>query len=199
MQPFSNFWIPPGTGGSADTSDGNRYACLDINITHPIRTTQLAISHFTRHKKPGSVVHLSSVAAQGASFTIPMYIASKAAISGFVRSLAILETPANKSVHPIRVTAVAPGVVMTPLWTENPEKLRMINKEKDKWMMPEEVAERMLEMVTNEEYVGGTVLEVGPGQARKVGVFNDPGPSGPGMAVSNRHDSEVWDVLDRGL
>lgn len=184
---------------SADTSDGNRYASLDINVTHPIRTTQLAIAHFTKHKKPGSVVHTSSVAAQGASFTIPLYIASKAAVSAFVRSMAILETPANKSVHPIRVTAVAPGVVMTPLWTENPEKLRMINKEKDKWMMPEEVAERMLDLVTKEEYVGGTVLEVGPGHARKVVILNDPGPRGPGMVVSNRHDNEVWDVLEKGL
>lgn len=43
---WSNFWHPPGSGASKDSSDGGRHASLDINITHPIRTTQLAIATF---------------------------------------------------------------------------------------------------------------------------------------------------------
>jgi 3-hydroxybutyrate dehydrogenase len=43
---FSNFWIPPGTGSSRDRPDGDRYKTVDVNFTHPVRLTQMAISHF---------------------------------------------------------------------------------------------------------------------------------------------------------
>lgn len=164
---------------------------------HPIRTTQLAISHFLKHKKPGHIVHIASIAAQTPGLLCPLYIASKYAISGFVRSLERLETPLDPSIPKIRVTAVAPGVVKTPLWKEQPDKLKWVNEEKDVWILPEEVAERMLELIVKEEYVGGTVLEVGKGRVRKVATLNDPGPSGPGMTVSNRSEAreEVWDRL----
>lgn len=144
------------------------------------------------------MVHISSIAAQGLSLLIPLYIASKAAISGFVRSLRDLENPPDKSIHPIRVTAVAPGTVRTPLWLDNPEKLAWFSETQNQWITPEEVAERMLDLVVKKEYVGGTVLEVGAGHSRKVERFNDPGPSGPGMASSNSNVQEVWDKLDRG-
>lgn len=131
---------------------------------------------------------------------IPLYITSKAAISGFVRSLADLETPpADSSMHPIRVTAVAPGLVKTPLWTDNPEKMSWVSETKDAWITPEEIAERMFDLITKEEYVGGTVLEVGGmGHIRKVERFNDPGPTGPSVASSNSNKQEVWDKLDKG-
>lgn len=86
---------------------------LDINITHPIRVTQLAISHFLEEKKPGSVVHLSSVAGQHSFSPTPLYNTSKHAISGFVRTLAPLEQRLG-----IRVTAIAPGLIKTPIWTD---------------------------------------------------------------------------------
>jgi len=170
---------------------------MDINVTHPIRTTQLAIAHFLKHKQPGSIVHISSIAAQLPTVLVPLYVASKFAISGFVRSLKPLETPLDPLVQPIRVTGVAPGVVKTPLWTDNPDKLKWVDETKDDWVTPEEVAERMLELVTRHDYVGGTVLEVGKGQARAVEITHDPGPSGSGMTVSNRGDArgEVWDRL----
>lgn len=194
---WSNFWIPPGTSSSQDAPSGDRYAAMDINVTHPIRTTQLAISHFLKHKRPGSVVHIASIAAQVPHILVPLYIASKFAISGFVRSLAGLEAP-KADVPKIRVTAVAPGVVKTPLWTDHPEKLKWVDESVDDWVTPEEVAERMLDLLVKEEYVGGTVLEVAKGHVRKVDVFNDPGPPrGPGLTVSNRGDGreEVWDRL----
>lgn len=107
-----------------------------------------------------------------------------------------LEKPLN-NVPKIRVTAVAPGVVKTPLWLDNPEKLKLFDEDADEWITPEEIAERMLDLVTKEEYVGGTILEVGKNQSRKVALLNDPGPSGPGMSVSNRGDGkdQVWNKL----
>lgn len=112
--------------------------------------------------------------------------------------MADLEQPQAPGVPPIRVTAVAPGVVKTPLWTDHPEKLKWLDENVDDWIEPEEIAERMIDLITKVEYTGGTVLEVAKGHARKVANLNDPGPPRiPGMTVSNREAGrkEVWDRL----
>jgi NAD(P)-dependent dehydrogenase (short-subunit alcohol dehydrogenase family) len=107
----------------------------------------------------------------------PIYSASKHAISGFVRSLANLEPTLN-----IRVNAVAPGCVKTPLWTT--DKLAWTDEEVDTWITPEQVAKVMLDLVQEEGYIGGTVLEVGPENVRRVEAFNAPPPHGRGFTVS---------------
>lgn len=84
---------------------------MDVNLIHPIRMTQLAIQYFVKNKRQGSIVHISSIAGQASELTTPLYVASKHALNGFVRSLCTLE-----SVFNIRVTAVAPGVIKTPIW-----------------------------------------------------------------------------------
>jgi 3-hydroxybutyrate dehydrogenase len=197
-QPFSNFWHPPGKPPSKDDPATSRYALLDINVTHPIRMTQLAISHFISHKKPGVVTHISSIAGQKSFFPTPVYVATKHAISGFVRSLAPLETPpSNSLLRSIRVNAVAPGVIKTPLWTESPEKLKMIDQSADEWVTPEEVAQVMVDLIEKKENVGGTILEVGKGKVRRVEALNDPGPEGSGHTISNAEseEKEIWERL----
>ena len=79
---------------------------MDINVTHPIRLTQIALQYFIREKRKGSIVHVSSVAGQVSGLFTPMYFASKHAIHGFVRSLRSLEEELG-----VRVTAIAPGVI----------------------------------------------------------------------------------------
>ncbi|EEH21731.2 hypothetical protein PABG_03947 [Paracoccidioides brasiliensis Pb03] len=200
-QLFSNFWYPPGSPESKDSSFGSKYSLIDVNLTHPIRTTQLAIARFANSKTPKSIIHISSIAAQLPSLTTPMYIATKHAISGFVRSLARLDAIG------IRVTAVAPGFIKTPLWTEQPDKMQIIDESKDAWVTPEEVAEVMLALVerdqVNENILGnskeegkmvpirgGTILEVSK-SVRAVLPFNDPGPLGrPGNSLGNPRAAE---------
>ncbi|TAQ86321.1 hypothetical protein B7494_g5358 [Chlorociboria aeruginascens] len=178
---WTNFWHPPGAPPSRDNPSQSRYALLDINITHPIRVTQQAISHFLCVKKPGVVVHISSIAGQVVFFPTPMYVASKHAISGFVGSLAPLEFPAV-NIPKIRVVAVAPALIKTPLWTDHPEKMQFIDEEKavdedrDGWVTADDVAKVMLDLVQKEENIGGTILEIGK-TIRKVGLINDPGPN----------------------
>ncbi|KAJ5908463.1 transmembrane amino acid transporter protein-domain-containing protein [Penicillium taxi] len=195
---WSNFWRPPGEAPSKDAPDGGRYALLDINITHPIRTTQLAIAHFLKYKGSGRlkhVIHVSSVAGQASHITVPFYCATKHAISGFVRSLLKLDKLG------IRVTAVAPGTVKTPLWTDHPEKLKMVVEGEDDWVTPEEVAEVMLALVQQDQVskiigdhsdkglhfpvTGGTILEVSK-TVRLVKEYNDEGPGNKrGITVSD--------------
>ncbi|KAI0004350.1 short-chain dehydrogenase [Xylariaceae sp. FL0662B] len=208
---WSNFWHPPGSEESKDSVDSGHYKLLDINLTHPIRATQLALSHwlFPRRstiakvspQNPKRIVHISSVAAQQANFVTPLYCASKFAISGFVRCLAGLDQS-----HHVRVSAVAPGIVRTPLWTEHPEKLILLNPEQDGWVTPEEVAKVMIRCVEDDSLAGGSILEVGKDNSRLVNASNDPGPDmdpkqglvsrnkGPaiGVVMELLSDEKVW-------
>ncbi|KAH8598184.1 hypothetical protein B0O99DRAFT_660164 [Bisporella sp. PMI_857] len=117
---------------------------------------------------------------------LPIYSASKHAISGFVRCLAPLDIS-----HKIRVNAVAPGIVKTPIWTQSKDKLLWFDDNVDTWVTPEEVADVMLDLIVNDEWVGGTILEVGSGNVRSVQAFNDPGPQGSGHQVSNANEAVV--------
>lgn len=201
--PSSNFWQPPGTALSKDAVDGGRYATLDINVTHPIRSTQLAIAAFLRAQKespssvkaPKRVLIVSSIAGQTSNLHTPIYAAAKHAMNGFIRSLAALEARFG-----IRVNGVAPGLIRTPLWTEHPEKLQFVEGGKDEWATPEEVAEAMLRCLVDEDLPGGSILEVGKDQTRKVQALNDPGPSGPGHTVSHLYEKyeEVYELLETG-
>jgi 3-hydroxybutyrate dehydrogenase len=195
-KPWSNFWLPPGAPPSKDNPAESRYALIDINITHPIRVTQMAISHFLSRKKPGCIPHITSVAGQSPFFPTPVYVASKHALNGFVRSLAPLETPPSP-LPKIRVNAVAPARILTPLWTDNPEKMRMVGKEPG-WVTPEAVAEVMLGLVEKEEWVGGTIMEIGK-TVREVKAFDDPGPRGGENNVENDlgYQDEMWESLKK--
>ncbi|KAK5170622.1 uncharacterized protein LTR77_005211 [Saxophila tyrrhenica] len=207
--PFSNFWIPPGDPKSKDDPSGEKgsglghYGLLDINVTHPIRTSQLAISRWLNPPKdskvgkaspmnPKRLVHISSIAGQMPGFPIPLYIASKHAVSGFVRSLGPLEESLG-----IRVNGVAPGIIKTPLFTDNPEKLKLFDEASDTWVMPEEVAEQMLRCCEASDVTGGWILEVLKDKYRNVEWQNAPGPEGTGSTVSNTAEMgrDVFDWL----
>ena len=185
---WSNFWFPPGAKESQDAKHGDRYKMMDINVTHPIRAAQMAISTFLNPKdgkkcsleNPKRIVMTTSIAGQISSLAVPMYVASKWAISGFTRSLASLEKNLG-----IRCNAVSPGTVRTPLFLDHPEKLKMLDESKDKWVTPESVAEAMVKLMEDDELVGGTILEVGASSQRIVPLLNNPGPKGEGHTASN--------------
>lgn len=202
---WSSFWHPPGTEKSRDDARGGRYKLLDINLAHPIRVTQMAISHFlaasppSSPSNPKSIVHIASIAGESVSLTFPLYHVSKHGVQALVRCMADLEP-----LHGIRVTAVLPGVVKTPLWTDHPEKLKVVREGTDEWVTPEEVAQVMLACVKDDEIdatfsgsgrkeemipiKGGTCLEVLAGTVRDVPLFNNVGPYAtgrPGAAVSD--------------
>ena len=135
-----------------------------------------------------------------------MYNASKHAINGFVRSLA----PLDKALG-IRVTAVAPGVIKTPLWTDNPEKMKLVTSQ-DVWVTAEHVAQMMAELVEKEEIEvadgedgqmktvkveGGFILEVAKPKVRKVEAFMDPGPSKSGGSMAEGLVKEQEEILER--
>ncbi|KAH0598148.1 hypothetical protein MHUMG1_04520 [Metarhizium humberi] len=198
---FSSFWYPPGTPKSRDRVEGGRYASVDINLVHPIRTTQLALARFLKYKrKPRTVVIISSTNAQDTCLSTPIYDATKHATSGFVRAMSKID-----QVH-VRIAAVAPGIIKTPLFMENPDKLAMLDGDKDILVEPSEVATVMVCLIERDTICSkideartgaqdipigsGTILEVTKNRVRAVNAYHDPGPSGPGAVGSNFEASE---------
>jgi NAD(P)-dependent dehydrogenase (short-subunit alcohol dehydrogenase family) len=92
---FQASGIRPDNSPSKNSPEGGRYALLDINLTHPTRVTQFAISHFLAadpaSKSPKTVIEVSSIAGQTSPLAAPIYNATKHAINGSVRGLAPLE------------------------------------------------------------------------------------------------------------
>lgn len=113
-------------------------------MIHPIRATQLAITHYLSSSSPASkenpktIVHISSIAGESAVVPVPLYISAKWGLRGFIYTLGELEQS-----HHIRVAGVAPAIVRTPLWLEHSDKMVWItsNQEQEDWVYPEEVAE----------------------------------------------------------
>ncbi|KAL8725019.1 MAG: hypothetical protein Q9166_007618 [cf. Caloplaca sp. 2 TL-2023] len=216
--PFSSFWHPPGSPSSRDPPESSRYALLDINLTHPIRTTQLAIAHFLSRRRSSStstspassqeptptsatqvslsnptarplshIVHISSIAGQVTPLLAPLYNASKHGISGFVRTLAPLD-----SHHGIRVTAVAPGVIDTPLWRDNPEKLRLVDDREggDEWVSADDVAEVMGTLVGDGGKEGIEVVSSAAGSM---------GGGGTGLSSGDSREGKRMVKIEGGL
>lgn len=73
----------------------------------------------------------------------------------------------------------------------------MVGKEPG-WVTPEAVAEVMLGLVEREEWVGGTIMEIGR-TVREVKAFDDPGPRGFGNGVDNDvgYLDEMWEGLKK--
>lgn len=80
---------------------------LDVNLRAFMMLTQ-AIADDLRATPGAAVVGISSIEGLIGHFAIPAYCASKAGMIGLVRSLAA-------SLTPVRVNAVCPGYVLTPM------------------------------------------------------------------------------------
>lgn len=122
------------------------------------------------------------------------YCTSKHAIVGFTRSLAMLEPAKN-----IRVSAVAPGIVKTPIWPS--ERLDWVDDKEDVWVTTEQVADVMIDIITNPQHVGGTVLEIGAENVRAVHTLNDPGPQGAGFTLTKiaQGFNDVFPLLEKNF
>lgn len=112
--PSSNFWKPPGISPEsrdpADASTG-QYLTFAVNQIAPIRLAQIAIDYWTQHRDiQGNYLAVASLAAYLHSFETPFYMASKAALVSFVKSLGSV-----RDLFGIRMSAVCPGMVLVRL------------------------------------------------------------------------------------
>ena len=124
--------------------------------------TQSALEHLPRG---GSIINNASIQAYQPSSSLLDYAATKAAITNFTVNLAAEVGPQG-----IRVNAVAPGPIWTPLQpaTQPPEKLETFGTDTPlgRYGQPSEVAPAFVFLASEADasYVSGTVLGVTGGK-----------------------------------
>jgi NAD(P)-dependent dehydrogenase (short-subunit alcohol dehydrogenase family) len=147
-----------------ELSDEELQHTFDTNIFAYMRLSRAAL----RHMKPGAaIIATSSVTGILGSAKLPDYSATKGAINAFTKTLA--QSLVEKG---IRVNAVAPGPVWTPL---NPADEGLAPEEVAKFgekapigrpAQPEELAPAYVFLASNADssYITGTVLQVMGGE-----------------------------------
>jgi NAD(P)-dependent dehydrogenase (short-subunit alcohol dehydrogenase family) len=167
--PSSSFWLPPGVDGSPSVDDvdsqAGTYKTFSINLIHPIRLSQLALSYWTQSKIKGHLLFLGSIAGYTATIGTPYYYSSKHGLHGFIGSLASIRSRLG-----IRVACVAPGATRTPLWDAEHCKAKLTDA--DPQLTSDFVAGVMWDVLEDEQYGDGNIIEV-----MDIGTPQDPKPS----------------------
>jgi NAD(P)-dependent dehydrogenase (short-subunit alcohol dehydrogenase family) len=148
---------------------------LDVNVKGNFHVLRAAGRIMTEQGK-GSIVLFSSIRSLVVEPGQGVYAATKAAIVQLVRTAAAEFGPKG-----VRVNAVAPGVVDTPLTAPikaNPEWYKAYSAKSvlGRWARPEEIAAPTLFLVSDAaSYMTGTVLFVDGGWTAVDGRFQPPG------------------------
>jgi 3-oxoacyl-[acyl-carrier protein] reductase len=131
---------------------------MDTNVGGTFLTIREVLPHLMSQRS-GSIILLSSIAAQRGGRGHANYAASKGAINAMAKSLAIEFAPRG-----IRVNVVAPGIILTDMTT----RIRNFAQDEIKAMIPmnrmgepEEVARAIRFLASPDaSYITGVVLEV---------------------------------------
>jgi len=94
----------------ADMSVTQWREVIDVNLTGTFLGTRELFRHLRADGRPGAVVNIASVNFQSAVPGQAHYVASKAAVVALTRAAALEGAPGG-----IRVNAVAPGAIVTPM------------------------------------------------------------------------------------
>lgn len=128
---------------------------LDVNLIAPWLLTSHALAALRASKKPGggAVVNITSHAGVHPKGSSIPYAASKAALNHTTRLLAAALGPA------VRVNAVAPGLVDTPMTAEWTEAQRLWREDAPmgRAAQPDDVADIVSALVAN-TYITGEVI-----------------------------------------
>ena len=116
-------------GPALETAPGDFDAVMGINVRGAYFVTRAVARKLIAQKRPGSLINISSQMAHVGGIDRAVYSATKHAVEGFTKSMAI-----EWGAKGIRVNTICPTFIRTPLAEQtfaNPERVRWI-KEKIK-------------------------------------------------------------------
>ena len=108
----------PSAGLTESLDDDAWHRVVSVNLDGTFFTCRAVLRQMVEQRS-GSIITVASNAAQIGIAGMPHYVASKAGVIGLTRSLAREFAPVG-----IRVNAIAPGGVDTPMFRRNSEKVR---------------------------------------------------------------------------
>ncbi len=123
------------TGGLLDTSLADWQRVVDLNLTSPLQCVQAVLPQM-RSRHCGTIINVISVAGKQAFPDWGAYCASKFGLMGMTKTLAQEERP-----HGIRVVALCPGAVNTPLWDSDTVAADF---DRSQMLTPEDVADAIV-------------------------------------------------------
>ena len=142
---------------------------LELNLTSMMLSNQAAIQQFMHDNHGGSIVNIGSVLAAHPSpghFTTHAYATAKSAVHGMTRALA-----AYYASHNIRINAIAPGLIETPMSqraAKNDEILAFVRKKQPldggRIGRPEDLAEWICLLFSDHaRFMTGQIIEIDGG------------------------------------
>ncbi|MGC8751880.1 SDR family NAD(P)-dependent oxidoreductase, partial [Hydrotalea sp.] len=139
---------------------------LNTNVTAVFAISQAIVKHMIPKKK-GVIIHISSMASRYGLPKVIAYTASKAAIEGMTRAMAVELSPMG-----IRINCIAPGFIATEMSAKalnnDPDRLSKVitRTPMGKLGMPEDVADAALFLASDAaKFITGTILTVDGGNA----------------------------------
>jgi NAD(P)-dependent dehydrogenase (short-subunit alcohol dehydrogenase family) len=144
---------------------------LAVNVRAPLLLIAALVPAMVERGR-GSIVNFSSVSGVVGTPRRAAYAASKAAVDGMTRSLAMELGP-----HGIRVNSVAPGVVDTDLWAKNkaiPGVVEQINALTPlrRWALPDDIADVVVFLASDAaRFVTGETICCDGGMAHTLDVY----------------------------
>lgn len=149
-----------------DVTDEDFLQVLNTNVM-AVFSLSREVSKCMVEKGSGSIINISSMASQYGIPKVIAYTASKSAIEGMTRAMAVELSPLG-----IRVNCIAPGFIATDMSAKaldnDPErKARAIGRTPMGYLgQPEDVAEAVYFLATDHsKYVTGSILPVDGGNA----------------------------------